>query len=199
MGGVAEKGELMGFLDGLSPDQWIALVTLAVAIIAAIYAAAPVHMAIRARRENAWKGRPGVQATINKSPSVDGWRSIQLHIVAPEGRRDFDVQQSGWRIQQATLLSPRNAELAFAKDGDHSLNGPIAAPSARVMSGRMGDVQSFAMEFFIRFPETPTADQGQRAQFRVKIWRKQPYDAGITLDAWAMVPDNAERERAAAA
>jgi hypothetical protein len=189
----------MAFLDGLTRDQSIALVALAVAVIAAIYAAVPVHIAIRTRREAARKQRPGVQATINRTPSIDGWRSVQLHIVAPEGNSGFDVQRAAWRIQQATLVSPRDAELAFANEDDHSLGGPIAAPSGRVMSGRMGDVQPFAMEFFIRFPETPTSDHGMRARFRIKIWRKQPFDAGITLNAWATVPHDAERQRRAAA
>ena len=63
------------------------------------------------------------------------------------------------------------------------------------MSGRMSGKQLFAMEFFLRFPETPTGDQGERALFRVKTWRKEPHDPGATLDVWAEVPFDAESRR----
>lgn len=61
------------------------------------------------------------------------------------------------------------------------------------MSGRLPDhPQPFAMEFFMRFAETPTGDRGKRAKFRVRTWHKQPYHAGDTLDVWAVVRDDAE-------
>lgn len=187
--------ELFTFWEGLTRDQLLGLVAVFLAAVAAIYTAIPVHMARRTGRQEAARQRPGVQATINGSPSIDGWRSVQIHIKAPEGQKDFEHKRSGWRIMSVTLVSPRNAKLAFARADDHSLKGPIVGPSERVMSGRMGDIQPFAMEFFMRFPETPTSDHGKRAKFRIKIWKKQPYDPGSTLDAWATVPADAATQR----
>ena len=189
--------DLIGFLNWFTGNQWISLVAVVLAVVAIVYTAIPVHAARKQRRLEAARNRPGVKATINRTPSVDNWRSIQLHITPPEAQaQTYVFQKSGWRIRNAKLISPRNTELAFARDDDHSLKGPIVGISGRLMSGRAdGHLQPFAMEFFIRFPGTPIADQGKRAKFRVQIWRKQPYDPGRTVEVWAEVPLDAESKR----
>src|SRR5258708_7118971 len=122
-------------------------------------------------------------------PSVDGWRSVQLHITGPEAAGgNFDFNRSGWRIMSAKLVAPRRATLAFAREDNGSLMGPIVRVAERVMSGRVGDVQPYALEFFIRFPGTPTSDHGMRARFRVKLWRKNEPDRVRSVDVWAQVP-----------
>jgi hypothetical protein len=182
--------ELIAFLKSYG-----VIIALVLALVGLPYRIIPVHTAARERRRKEAKESPGVQATINKMPSVDGWRSIQLHITAPEATADnLDFQASGWRIMSAKLVAPRNATVAFAREDDHSLRGPIDGLAERVMSGRMGDVQPYALEFFIRFPGTPTSDHGMRARFRVKLWRKKEPDRVRSLDVWAEVPLNADSE-----
>lgn len=186
--------DFVGILSWLGDHPIVRLIGIVAAVIGCAIAVMAFLRPIIERRRKAAKQRPGVQATINRALSVDGWRSVQIHLTRPEehdGR--FDFLQSGWGIRCATLLSPRDAELADARLDDHALRGPIVARSPRVMGGRLPDhPQPFAMEFFLRFPETPMADRGKRAKFRVSIWRRQPYHAGYTLDAWAVVRDDAE-------
>lgn len=174
----------------------VSLVAAAFLFVAVVYAAIQIHRANSARRSEKAKQLPGIKATINKTPSLDGWRSIQLHLTPPASHvGNFDFKRSGWRIKSAELRFPRKAEIAFAREDDHSLRGPIAAPSARLMSRRIDDIQPYTMEFFIRFPKTPKADHGNRAKFRVKTWRKKPLTDGPTLEVWAEVPLGALIER----
>ena len=147
--------DLIGFLNWFTGNQWISLVAVVLGVVAIVYTAIPVHAARKQRRLEAARNQPGVKATINRTPSVDNWRSIQLHITPPEAQaQTFVFQKSGWRIRNAKLISPRNTELAFARDDDHSLKGPVVGISDRLMSGRADNhLQPFAMEFFIRFPD----------------------------------------------
>ena len=179
----------------LSVEVWIAIAALLVAIIAAYFQAVPVIAARRDHRFRIQRELPGVKATINKTPSVDGWRSIQMHIVPQDN--DWKSIHS-WRIRNAVLLSPRRAKIAFARNDDSSLAGPIVGNSERMMSGRQEpNPQLFAMEFFICFPDTPHADRGTRAKFRVTIWRKEPLHDDIAHIVWAEVPGDAEATRPA--
>ncbi|MEX2034764.1 MAG: hypothetical protein WEA28_06190 [Xanthobacteraceae bacterium] len=130
-------------------DRWLPLAGLLVAIIFGTIRTIPIYNARKQRKLDAARNEPGVKATINRTPSVDGWRSIQLHITPPPAQAaTFRFGKRGWRIVNAKLLSPRNVELAFANDDDHSLTGPIVRVSPRMMSGRVNHPQPFAMEFF---------------------------------------------------
>jgi hypothetical protein len=161
---------------------------LVVGVVGVILAAITFRTARNQRRlENAAK-EPGVQALINRTPSIDGWRSVQLHLTPPKDSAAFSFGKTGWRIVNAELRWPRNAELAFAKDNDASMAGPIAALSPRLISGRINHAQPFAMEFFIRFPGTPHADRGKRARFRVNIGHTEDHNLRRIMDTWAEVP-----------
>ena len=78
------------------------------------------------------------------------------------------------------------------------MDGPIEAISQGAMSGRLNDhPEAFAMEFFIRFPGTPHADQGKRARFRVTLAHADPGYDRLTIDVQAEVPVDAAKDRAA--
>jgi hypothetical protein len=190
-------------LDGVD----VALTTLILtsvatvaAIIAAIYAAIPVHVGMRTKRRERLLNLPGVKAYINGSPSIDGWRSVLLHTKEPETflGQHWDPVKAGWRIEQATLLEPKNVRLAFARKGDGSLYGPIVSETGRTISNDPPPQQPFAMEFFLRFPTTPVTDHGKRAKFRVVLLKAastvDPPEK-LTLDVWGGVPMNADTFR----
>ena len=167
--------------------------------IAAAYGVLSFHTGLRRQKREAAREGPSVKATINSYPSVDGWRSVQFHIQAPlafEGER-WDVQLFGWRIKSVKRMWPLNVKLALVRPGDGSLKGPIQGLSPRTVSGRTGSIQPFALEFFLRFRSTPTADRNKRARFRVKISRKNPLDKDFNIDVWAAVPHDALSERPA--
>lgn len=186
---------IIAFVNWFTGNQWVALAALVISIIALIYAAIPVHWNRNQRKLDAARNEPGAKATINRTPSVDGWRSIQIHITPPPAQIEaFRFQRNGWRIVNAKLLSPRNAQLAFAREDDHSLRGPIIRSSPRRMSGRVNHPQPFAMEFFIRFEGTPHADRGKRAKFRVIISHSDDPDLSRALKLWAEVPIDADTQ-----
>lgn len=188
--------KIIDFFNWFMGNQWINVAVLVIAIITLVYAAIPVHTARKLRLREMADNLPGVKAMVNAAPSVDGWRSVVLHITPPPAQEaTFKFTKGGWCIINARLLS-RNSKLAFAREGDNSLAGPIVGPSPRMMSGRLNHPQPFAMEFFMRFPGTPIADRGQRAKFRVKIGRNRTDAAPLSLIVWAEVPDNAQSERA---
>ncbi len=174
-------------------------------IIAVVFGAAVLLLTaikfswdLKARLLDRARQRPGVQATINRNPSVDRWRSVQIALLVPEAYqndRSWNFTTSGWRIRNAKLIWPRTARIAFAREDDASLRGPISASSGNLMSGRIDDRQPFVMEFFLRLPQTPEHDQGKRAKFRVTVWRKSPYEKGFVRDVWAEVPSDASSKR----
>jgi hypothetical protein len=191
----ATMDALVGVLSGFTAAEWMDLAALLVTIVAGIYAAIRVHTERKQRKLDAARNEPGVGAIISRTPSIDGWRSIQLHLTPPPAAATFHYGERGWRIVNAKLLSPRDAKLAFARDDDHSLKGPIAGLAPRLMSGRTNHPQPFAMEFFIRFPGTPHADRGRRAKLRVRIGHSEDVDLHRTIVTWAEVPFDAETKR----
>ena len=74
----------------------------------------------RKARDEQLAKRPGVKATINRAPSIDG---SSLFITRPPGEPDYRFGNSGWRIASARLIAPWSADLAFARDDDPSLLG----------------------------------------------------------------------------
>src|SRR3954447_25624200 len=124
----------------------ISAVSLFIAILSLAFGRSDAR---RKARDEQFAKRPGVKATINRAPSIDGWRSDQLHITRPPGEPDYRFGNSGWRIASARLIAPWSADLAFARDDDPSLLGPVISTSAeRTLSRRPSDhLQPFAMEF----------------------------------------------------
>ena len=127
-------------------------------------------LALFFNRRDAWQKKkaeaeaklPGIQATISQTRSVDGWRPVQLHLTAPPENSSYRFDNKGWRILEATLLLPRQASLARAREDDNGMEGPIWGHAQRNLTGRpIVHPQPFAMEFFIRFGDTtPHADAG---------------------------------------
>ena len=174
----------------------------AIEIVGVIVAAVAAWYSFRLfRKQNArWKKeelaqQPGVSLRINGTPSIDGWRGANLHVSPPPGGPlvGWQVQGSGWRIDSARLVSPRGAKLAFRRDDDHGLKGPIAGLSPRTISGRPNShPQPYSIEFFIRLPATPHGDRGHRVRMKAVLRNTiDPERKGQTLSVFGAVPHDA--------
>jgi hypothetical protein len=177
-------GDLLRFLE--SPPGVFALIIAAAGLL---LAAVKFYIDWKDRHRRLEQEHPGVRAKINNSLSVDGWRIVQLHLTRPEVHKRHD-DYNGWCIASVRLIKPRRARLAFARDDDASMRGPIRLESQRSISGRLpGQPQRFALEFFIKFAGTPH-DRAARACFKVEMSRSEP-PASMMLYAWAEVPSTA--------
>jgi hypothetical protein len=173
-------------MSDLTIANWLSIAGVAVAAVSASIAATNFLASFRERRRNARKSAPRVKVTINGTSYENGWRSVQLHIVAAG---DGPFQYGSWRIERATLLRPRQAILARAADDDYATGVFYPEHPVRVLEGRAdGRPQQFALEFFIKFPAEKNVHE---AVFKVKFSNK---DNGLrrTSVVCASLPPSAE-------
>jgi hypothetical protein len=187
---------LVDVLSWFTAEVWIDLATLLVTIvlgaITIVLGAIPIYAAWKKHTLKAARNKPGVRATINRTPSIDGWRSIQLHLTPPPADATFQYGKRGWRIDNAKLLSPCNAKQAFARDDDHSLKGLIAGLAPRLMSGRTNHPQPFAIRFLFAFRIPPTLIGESVLNIASGLVTAKMFDLHRTVVTWAEVPFDAE-------
>ena len=138
----------------LISEPSVALATWLAALVALIGLFFIIRSAVqewRQGRERLDGLRPGLAAWINGTPSVDGWRSVLVHIQKPLGfaGNDLDfLRDSGWAIELIVIKAPKNAILARSREDDSSLRGPIVGEPTRTISGRktgrLAELQPFA-------------------------------------------------------
>jgi hypothetical protein len=176
-------GQLFG-LQILIPETptWIALLLIAsgisIFILSRVLPDQPMQSA---------SSIPGVKATINRDCYLDGWRSVQLHIMPPPGQEQT-YSKHGWRIDGAKLVSPSDAVLARAKDDDYASGEFYPEKPTRYLAGKpLGHVQPFALEFFIKFQGT--TDKGRKATFQVTLNHAADPKLRRTIRTWTTVPN----------
>lgn len=175
-------------LASLNTSNWIAIVAVIIAAISTSFTTANYLAGRRERKHRTYESTPVVKASINGLLYEDGWRSVQLHLIAADDDKNF--KYDNWRIQGAWLLRPWSAKLARAKDDDYASKIFFPEKPVRYLAGKdEGKPQRFALEFFIKFDGE---EKGQRAKFKVRFshmkqnWRRR------TVRLWAALPKNAE-------
>lgn len=177
------------FFSTLNTSNWIAIIAVCVAIISTSFTAANYLAGRRERRLQKYEAIPAVKATINAKRYEDGWRSVQLHVVARPGYEQ-NFQYKNWRIEKVRLLFPWRAVLARALNDDYATGTFYPERPVRRLDGKPeGRPQRFALEFFIKFKGP---DKGKKAKFCVTYSHVGSPRRARTVRLRAAVPSNAE-------
>lgn len=152
------------FIVSLNTSNWIAIVSVIVALVSCSFTAANYLSGRRERKLRTYEATPTVKATINATEYPHRWRSVQLHIVASPGHEQ-NFQYGHWYIERAQLLRPLSAVLARAENDDYASGVFYPENPMRTLLGKAeARPQRFSLEFFIRFKGV---DTGKTAKFKV--------------------------------
>jgi len=177
------------FIDSLTIQNWLTIVGLAIATFIGYFTVTGQIDQRRERKLKTYETTPEIKATINRKRCDAGWRSVQLHVVAPAEQQNFQV--GNWCINGARLLRPWfGAVLARAENDDYATGVFYPDNPVRSLAGKgEGRVQRFALEFFIKFDGND--DKGKSAKFKVTFAHVNKWRRHI-VKVWAKVPDDAE-------
>jgi hypothetical protein len=179
---------VVALLSSLTIQHGLTIVAIGVAIVFGSFGAANYLAGRRERKLKTFEGTPEVKATINRKSYADGWRSVQLHIVASSGQQNFNY--ANWYIESARLLRPWRAVLARAENDDYATGVFYPDNPVRTLAGKgEGRPQRFALEFFIKFKGDD--DKGKSAKFKVTFSHANKRRRH-TVKVWATVPNDAE-------
>jgi hypothetical protein len=190
IGYLVPMGSVAAFIDSLNTGHWIAIAAIVIGSFFGSFTVANYLAGRRERKLKSYETTPDIKATINRKLYAGGWRSVQLHIIAPAEQQNF--QTKNWRIDHARLLRPRTgAVLARAENDDYATGVFYPEIPLRELNGKVeGRPQRFALEFFIRFDEDD--DRGTAAKFKVAYSHATKRRRHI-VKVWATVPSDAER------
>lgn len=181
-------GQISAFINSLTTTNWISIAAIAVAVFFGTFTALNYRAGQRERKLKNAEALPEVKATINRKRYPDGWRSVQLHMIAQPSGQNFHYEN--WVIEGTQLLRPWSAILARAENDDYATGVFYPDSPVRKLKGKAeGRPQRFALEFFIKLKSKD--DKGKSAKFKVtyshvnKRTRK-------TVKLWVSVPTDAE-------
>ena len=177
------------FIDSLNTGHWIAIAAILMGSFFGSFTVLNYLAGRRERKLRTYETTPEVKATINRKRYDGGWRSVQLHIIAPPEQQNFQV--NNWHITHARLVRPWfGAVLARAENNDYATGVFFPENPLRALDGKAdGRPQRFALEFFIHFKKEN--DRGSAAKFKVSFShssKRRHHKAKM----WATVPADAE-------